>query len=243
MNLNKIPPQIPVFGDITYRGECPLEVSEQIGFLCLLKTEFPELAKIAVHIRNEGKRTKLQGFRQKIEGMNTGASDIIIPCNPPILIELKRRDHTQSSISPKQLSYLVDSQKQGAFACFALGGTGAIEAVRAWNNYKKIDDSERLLPEIIGSPTIENKSSKSIIFRIFDKSSKDETVLSRGILYVGSSDNISHEVFRLCRESCIVIDNSYDIFFSREFNFETLPSFFLIYLNDKEKEIRITCGY
>ena len=110
MNLNKIPPQIPVFGDINFRGPCPLETPEQISFLCLLKAEFPELAKIA---------------------------DIVIPCCPPMLIELKRRDHTKSSTSAKQLNYLVDSQEQGAFACYALGAVGAIEAVRAWHTINK----------------------------------------------------------------------------------------------------------
>lgn len=134
MNLTKIPPQIPVFGDTALRGACPLEVAEQISFLCLLKSEFPELAEIAVHIRNEGKRTKRQGAQQKVEGMNTGASDIIIPCVPPMLIELKRRDHTKSSSSDKQLKYLIDSHAQGAFACYALGAIGAIEAVRKWHS-------------------------------------------------------------------------------------------------------------
>jgi len=133
MNLNKTQ-QIPVYGDTAWRGKCPLEVAEQVSFLCLLRAEFPRLAEIAVHIRNEGKRTKRQGAQQKREGMNTGASDIIIPCTPPMLIELKRRDHTQSSSSDKQLKYLIDSHEQGAFACYALGATGAIEAVRAWHS-------------------------------------------------------------------------------------------------------------
>lgn len=137
MNLTKIPPQIPVFGDTSLRGACPLEVAEQISFLCLLKAEFPELAGIAVHIRNEGKRTKRQGAQQKVEGMNTGASDIIIPCVPPMLIELKRRDHTKSSSSDKQIKYLIDSHTQGAFACYALGAIGAIEAVRKWHSINR----------------------------------------------------------------------------------------------------------
>ncbi len=136
MNLSKIPPQIPVFGDTTFRGDCPKEAAEQVSFLSLLKSEFPALAKIAVHIRNEGKRTKRQGAQHKLEGMNTGASDIVIPCCPPMLIELKRRDHTLSSTSAKQLDYLINSQEQGAFACYALGAVGAIEAVRAWHTAK-----------------------------------------------------------------------------------------------------------
>jgi len=133
MNLKKIPHQVMVYGDVTFRGTCPLEVAEQISFLCLLRKEFPELAEIAVHIRNEGKRSKRQGAQHKQEGMNTGASDILIPCTPSILIELKRRDHTQSSISDSQIKYLSDSKALGSFACVAIGAMGAIEAVREWH--------------------------------------------------------------------------------------------------------------
>jgi hypothetical protein len=132
MNLKKLT-SIKIFGDTTWRGSCPVESAEQISFLKLLRIEFPDLAEIAVHIRNEGKRTQRQGYQQKQEGMNTGASDIVIPCCPPILIELKRRDHTKSSISDKQIKYLVDSHQQGAFACVALGALGAIKAVRTWH--------------------------------------------------------------------------------------------------------------
>lgn len=133
MNLKKIPPTIPVFGDLTFRGKCPLETPEQISFLSLLRAEFPELAEIATHIRNEGQRSKYQAHKQKQEGMKTGASDIIIPCCPPILIELKQRNHVNSSTTDKQIKYLVKAQEQGAFACFALGAVGAIEAVRKWH--------------------------------------------------------------------------------------------------------------
>ena len=136
MNLTKIPTQIPIYGDLEFRGKCPLETAEQVSFLSLLRREFPELAEIAVHIRNEGKRTKRQGQQHKAEGMNTGASDIVIPCDPPILIELKRRDHQLSSTSKDQLKYLINAEKQGAFACYALGAIGAMEAVRAWHTLK-----------------------------------------------------------------------------------------------------------
>jgi len=134
MNLTLITKhKIPIYGDLEFRGKCPHETPEQISFLSLLRREFPELAEIAVHIRNEGKRTKRQGNQHKMEGMNKGASDIVIPCKPPILIELKRRDHTLSSTSTEQLKYLVNSKKLGAFACYALGAAGAMEAVRAWH--------------------------------------------------------------------------------------------------------------
>lgn len=137
MNLKQIPNYIPIFGDANYRGECATETAELIGFFRLLAIEYPSLAAIATHIRNEGKRSKLQGYKQQQEGMNTGASDIIIPCSPPIVIELKRRDHTLSTISAKQISYLSSSHCLGAYSVVALGAVGAMEAVKAWHTANK----------------------------------------------------------------------------------------------------------
>lgn len=137
MNLKKIPDYIPVFGDTEYRGDCATETAELIGFFRILEKDYPSLAAIATHIRNEGKRTKFQGYKQQQEGMNTGASDIIIPCSPPIVIELKRRNHTLSAISAKQVSYLSSAHCYGAFSCVALGSMGAMEAVKAWHTAHK----------------------------------------------------------------------------------------------------------
>lgn len=137
MNLKQIPDYIPVFGDTEYRGECATETAELIGFFRMLEKDYPSLAAIATHIRNEGKRTKFQGYKQQQEGMNTGASDIIIPCSSPIVIELKRRNHTLSAISAKQVSYLSSAHYYGAFACVALGAMGAMEAVKAWHTAHK----------------------------------------------------------------------------------------------------------
>ena len=137
MNLKQIPNYIHVFGDVSYRGECATETAELIGFFRLLAIEFPSLAAIATHIRNEGKRSKFQGYKQQQEGMNTGTSDIIIPCSPPIVIELKRRDHTLSTISAKQVSYLSSAHVLGAYAVVALGAVGAMEAVKAWHTANK----------------------------------------------------------------------------------------------------------
>jgi len=137
MNLKQIPNYIPVFGDINFRGDCATETAELIGFFRLLEKEYPTLAAIATHIRNEGKRSKYQGYKQQQEGMNTGASDIIIPCSPPIVIELKRRDHTLSTISSKQVSYLSSAHVLGGYAVVALGAIGAMEAVRSWHTANK----------------------------------------------------------------------------------------------------------
>ena len=121
-----------VYGDPDWRGKCPLEAAEAVSFFCQLRAEFPELAKVATHIRNEGKRTKRQGYQHQQEGMNTGASDVIIPVCPPIVMEMKRRDHTLSSISKDQVDYLVAAASGGAFTGVALGAAGAMEMVRTW---------------------------------------------------------------------------------------------------------------
>jgi len=122
----KFHPDIKVMGDTTFRGDCPTETAEQVTFFAQLNIRVPKLAKIALHIRNEGARTWHQAARHKSEGMNTGASDIIIPCCPPIVIEMKRMDHTKSRITKEQEQYLIDCQEAGALVCVALGYEAAL---------------------------------------------------------------------------------------------------------------------
>lgn len=128
MNLKKCK-NIEIAGDTTFRGECPHEVAEQVTFFNELKKIRPDLWSIATHIRNEGKRNASQAQRHKAEGMNTGAADIIIPCSPPYVIELKRRDHTKSKISDEQVKYLENCKKLGAKVCIALGYKEAISFI------------------------------------------------------------------------------------------------------------------
>lgn len=129
----KLPSDIPVYGDLTYRGACPKETLEQVTFFSRLRREYPDtLGIIAFHVRNEGKRTHLRAATEKSEGMTTGAADIIIPGAPTFVCELKRRDHTQSEISAKQIAFLRASQDRGSFVCVALGVDAAWEALHAY---------------------------------------------------------------------------------------------------------------
>lgn len=128
-----IPDWLPVYGDMDYRNKkCPTETAEQITFFNVLRREHPEIGKIALHIRNEGKRTVQQAIRQKAEGMVSGASDIIIPGCPAFVCELKRADHTQSRWQDGQIEYLEACKNNGAFVCVALGHKAALEAFKAW---------------------------------------------------------------------------------------------------------------
>jgi hypothetical protein len=130
----KFPDFLPVFGDVSYRGECPKETVEQVTFFGRIRREYPKsYGLIALHPRNEAKRTNGQVMMQKAEGMASGASDIIIPGNPSFVCELKRRDHTQSGWEKDQLAYLQAAKDNGSFVCVALGCDAAWEAFLQWS--------------------------------------------------------------------------------------------------------------
>jgi hypothetical protein len=128
-----LPNDLKIYGDTEYRGACPKEALEQVTFFARLRRQYPDtLGLIGVHVRNEGKRNFLQAAKEKSEGMTTGAADIIIPGAPTFICELKRRDHTTSSISDQQLAFLRASQAAGSFVCIALGVDAAWEALHAY---------------------------------------------------------------------------------------------------------------
>ncbi len=131
----KIPTWLPTYGKIDYRGSCPRETLEQVTFFRRLRDAYPDtLGRIALHPRNEGKRTHSQADREKAEGMAPGASDVIIPAKVPFVCEIKRRDHTKSTWQPGQIEYLEAAHNEGAFVCVALGVDAAWEALNDWRS-------------------------------------------------------------------------------------------------------------
>ena len=131
----KIPTWLPTYGKIDYRGACPRETLEQVTFFRRLRDAYPDtLGRIALHPRNEGKRTHSQTDREKAEGMAPGASDVIIPAKVPFVCEIKRRDHTKSTWQPGQIEYLEAAHNEGAFVCVALGVDAAWEALHDWRS-------------------------------------------------------------------------------------------------------------
>lgn len=133
----KFPEGLKVYGDTSFRGKCPTESAEQITFFSQLRKRVPHIGLIALHIRNEAKRSAQQTVTQKAEGMVVGASDIVIPGSPCFVCELKRTDHTKSSWQPNQKEYLQAAKDNGAFVCVALGWEAALEAVKEWDNATK----------------------------------------------------------------------------------------------------------
>lgn len=131
----KLPKDIPIWGSVEFRGDCPKETLEQVTFFARLRRAHPEsFGLLALHPRNEGKRTHLQAAKEKSEGMSTGATDIVIPGRPAFVCELKRRDHTKSVIADAQLDYMRAAQAAGAYVCIALGVDAAWEAFQDWRD-------------------------------------------------------------------------------------------------------------
>lgn len=132
----KFPEWLPVFGDASYRGECPLEEAEQATFFSQLRKLHPDTyGRLAMHPKNEGKRRGAQFAqlaRDKALGMTKSAPDVVLPGAPTLLIEIKRQDHTQSKWQDGQVEYLQTAQSLGCFVSVALGWEGAMEAFELW---------------------------------------------------------------------------------------------------------------
>lgn len=138
----KIPANIPIYGNTSYRGKCPKESVEQVTFISWVRREYPDSYGVTIfHAKNEGKLINGQFqsvAKDRAMGMAIGCADIHCPGNRSLCIEIKKKDHTKSSISDEQIKYLVTAQSLGAFCCIALGHEAAIEAFKEWillNNY------------------------------------------------------------------------------------------------------------
>jgi len=129
-----LPKSIKIYGDISYRDkDCRSEPMEQKEFFGFLKEHRPHLFAVAIHPKNEGLRDYRQAASEAVLGaLNTGASDIIIPSRITFVCEMKRMDHTKSSITKPQIKYLEAAQSLGAFCCIALGSAAAWEALMDW---------------------------------------------------------------------------------------------------------------
>jgi len=111
---------------------CPSEKVEMASFFSRLRRQYPHLGAIALHIRNEGKRTAMQQRAIVGEGgFVKGASDVIIPGAPTFVMEMKSRAKIVK-VSKEQKAYLEAAAANGAFACVALGAVGAWEALQVW---------------------------------------------------------------------------------------------------------------
>ena len=123
---------IPVYGDTTYRGKCPVEDVEHINAVSWIRFNYPAISAVLIHPSNEGKRSFAQANKEKKLGLNKGASDIVIPASPSFICEIKRLDHTKCKWQDGQQEYLLAGAKLGSFVCIALGAEGVKLAFNDW---------------------------------------------------------------------------------------------------------------
>ena len=124
-------PGIKIYGTIDNTCEIT-ESYHMITFFNSLRINFPETyGAIAIHVRNESKRTAQQIAKHRMEGLVKGCSDIIIPGNPSFVCEMKSRS-PKAKISDEQINYLLAAQNNGSFVCIALGCDAAWEAFNEW---------------------------------------------------------------------------------------------------------------
>jgi len=132
----KIPQDIKVYGNVDFRGDCPVEDLELMTFFNQLRIKYPDIAKVATHPDNEGLilgAAHNAHIKQKAKGaIRNGAADIIISGSTTFVCEMKRQDHTKSKWQDGQLDFLQTSQKLGAFVCVALGYEAALQALNDW---------------------------------------------------------------------------------------------------------------
>lgn len=129
----KLPSWLPSYGDTAYRGDCPKEDAELITAINWIRREYPaSLGLLTVHIENEGKRTMAQAQMAKAKGLLAGAVDILILTTPPMALEMKRQDHTQSRWQKGQLEFLEAAHKHGAFVGVCFGAEGFKQAIRTY---------------------------------------------------------------------------------------------------------------
>ena len=125
---------IKVYGCQQYRGESAKENDEAMTLVNQVKKRYPNL--LFMHIKNEGKKTRSQADFDKAMGLLAGASDFVFLGSPPLLLEMKRKDHTLSAWQPNQQAFLLKAQDQGCMVCVALGWEAAMEAVEDWLKIK-----------------------------------------------------------------------------------------------------------
>lgn len=133
---------IMVYGDTGFRGVSPKEDAELITFMSWLAREYPQFP--ALHVKNEKKRNgkdflELASERKK-GAIIKGWPDVVIAGFPTLFIELKLRDHTQSTVSKEQLVFLQRASDVDCWAVVALGWEAAVNCFMDWlkENYPNL---------------------------------------------------------------------------------------------------------
>jgi len=123
-----------IYWDDEAKGDCRLEVSEQIDAMAWLKEFYPDARKLTFHVPNESDSKPQHRASLQQQGVTSGVSDIITLWGPGAAFEMKRAIRSKSSVSKEQRDFMRLSHEQGKFSALCYGAA-AFE--QAWVDYLK----------------------------------------------------------------------------------------------------------
>ena len=121
-----------IYFDDEAKGDCRLEVSEQIDAMAWLKEFYPEARKVTFHVPNESDSKPQYRASLQQQGVMSGVSDIVTLWGAGAAFEMKRSIRAKSSISKEQRDFLRLSHQQGKFAALCYGASAFKQA---WLDY------------------------------------------------------------------------------------------------------------
>jgi len=144
---------IEIYGDPSYRGDCPLEDSDLASFFAWVRYNYPQYESLIFHCETEFNPTSASSYayhtKSKAKGRLDGIADIVcLPVSsgaPGLLCELERMDISKSLASKKrkehfykQVSILSSQKSFGNIAIVALGLEATKTAFKEYiNEYGK----------------------------------------------------------------------------------------------------------
>ena len=88
-----------IYWDDSAKGDCRLEVSEQIDAMAWLKEFYPDARKVTFHVPNESDSKPQHRASLQQQGVTSGVSDIVTLWGAGAVFEMKRAIKSKSSVS------------------------------------------------------------------------------------------------------------------------------------------------
>ena len=121
-----------IYWDDEAKGDCRLEVSEQIDAMAWLKEFYPDARKVTFHVPNESDSKPQYRASLQQQGVTSGVSDIVTLCGTGGVFEMKRAVRSKSSVSKEQREFLANAVAQKKFAALCYGASAFKQA---WLDY------------------------------------------------------------------------------------------------------------
>lgn len=121
-----------IYWDDAAKGDCRLEVAEQIDAMAWLKEFYPEARKLTFHVPNESDSKPQYRASLQQQGVTSGVSDIVTLRGYGGVFEMKRAVKAKSSVSKEQREFLTNAVTQKKFAALCYGASAFKQA---WVDY------------------------------------------------------------------------------------------------------------